>query len=162
MPVDNNMPHGNHFASNGPHPGSAGSSANGNRRMPAPDTTEAFMMASRSGRTAKPAPAHPVANPGARTSMGGQSSHHQQSNTYQQQGRAYATGGSPHGAAQASSTRNAHSTGGDSEPKKGKGKIIGLVVGLVVLAIVAFGGTTGFFLYKDAKESSGAGGHAHV
>ena len=40
MPVDNNMPHGNHFASNGPRPGSAGSSANGNRHTPAPDTTE--------------------------------------------------------------------------------------------------------------------------
>lgn len=152
MPVDNNMPHGNHFASNGPRPGCAGSSANGNRHTPAPDTTEAFMMASRSGRTAKPAPAQPVANPGVRTSMGGRSSYQQQSNTYQQQGRAYATGGSPYGAAQASSTRNAYSTGGDSEPKKGKGKIVALVVGLVILAIVAFGGTTGFFLYKDAKN----------
>ena len=152
MPVDNNMPHGNHFASNGPRPGSAGSSADGNRRIPAPDTTEAFMMASRSGRTAKPAPAQPVANPGAGASMGGQSSYHQQSNTYQQQGRAYATGGSPYGAAQASSTRNAYSTNGGSEPKKGKGKIVALVVSLVILAIVAFGGTTGFFLYKDAKN----------
>ena len=77
--------------------------------------------------------------------MGGQSSYHQQSNTHQQEGRAYATGatgGSPYGAAQASSTRNAYSTGGDSEPKKGKGKIVALVVGLVILAIVAFGGTT--------------------
>ena len=165
MPVDNNMPHGNHFASNGPRPGSAGSSANGNRHTPAPDTTEAFMMASRSGRTAKPAPAQPVASLGARTSMGGQSSYHQQSNTHQQKGRAYATGatgGSPYGAAQASSTGSAYSADGGSNPKKGKGKIIGLVVGLVILAIVAFGGTTGFFLYKDAKESSGAGGHAHV
>ena len=155
MPVDNNMPHGNHFASNGPRPGSAGSSANGNRHTPAPDTTEAFMMASRSGRTAKPAPAQPVANPGARASMGGQSSYHQQSNTYQQQERAYATathGGSAYGTAQASSTGSAYSADGGSNPKKGKGKIIGLVVGLVILAIVAFGGTTGFFLYKDAKN----------
>ncbi len=155
MPVDNNMPHGNHFASNGPHPGSAGSSANGNRRMPAPDTTEAFMMASRSGRTAKPAPAQPVANPGARTSMGGRSSYRQQSNTYQQQSRAYAAGRAAdpsYGAAQAGPARNAYSTGGGSEPKKGKGKIVALVVGLVILAIVAFGGTTGFFLYKDAKN----------
>lgn len=155
MPVDNNMPHGNHFASNGPHPGSAGSSANGNRRMPAPDTTEAFMMASRSGRTAKPAPAQPVANPDARTSMGGRSSYRQQSNTYQQQSRAYAAGRAAdpsYGAAQAGPARNAYSTGGGSEPKKGKGKIVALVVGLVILAIVAFGGTTGFFLYKDAKN----------
>ncbi len=113
-PVDNNMPHGNHFASNGPHPGSAGSSANGNRRMPAPDTTEAFMMASRSGRTAKPAPAQPVANPDARTSMGGRSSYRQQSNTYQQQSRAYAAGRAAdpsYGAAQAGPARNAYPIG---------------------------------------------------
>lgn len=155
MPVDNNMPHGNHFASNGPRPSGAGSSPDGNRRMPAPDTTEAFMMASRSGRTAKPAPAQPVANPDARTSMGGRSSYRQQSNTYQQQSRAYAAGRAAdpsYGAAQAGPARNAYSTGGDSEPKKGKGKIVALVVGLVILAIVAFGGTTGFFLYKDAKN----------
>lgn len=155
MPVDNNMPHGNHFASNGPRPGSAGSSADGNRRIPAPDTTEAFMMASRSGRTAKPAPAQPVTNPGAGASMGGRSSYQQQSNTYQQQSRAYAAGGSsgsPYGTAQAGSARSAYSAGGDPEPKKGKGKVVALVVGLVILAIVAFGGTTGFFLYKDAKN----------
>lgn len=154
MPVDNNMPHGNHFASNGPHPGSAGSSANGNRRMPAPDTTEAFMMASRSGRTAKPAPAQPVANPDARTSMGGQDAY-QQGNLHQQQGRTYTSagrGGSAYGAAQASSARSAYSANGGPEPKRGKGKIIGLVVGIVILAVVAFGGTTGFFLYKDAKN----------
>ena len=155
MPVDNNMPHGNHFAPNGPHPGSAGSSAGGNRRMPAPDTTEAFMMASRSGRTAKPAPAQPVANPGAGANMGGQNAYQQQSSAYQQQGRAYAAdgpAGPSYGAAQAGSARNAYSAGGDPEPRKGKGRAIGLVVGLVILAIVAFGGTTGFFLYKDAKN----------
>ena len=128
MPVDNNMPHGNHFASNGPRPGSAGSSANGNRHTPDPDTTEAFMMASRSGRTAKPAPAQPVTNPGAEASMGGRSSYRQQSNTYQQQGRAYISagrGGSAYGAAQASSARSAYSANGGPEPKRGKGKIIG-------------------------------------
>ena len=154
MSVDNNMPHGNHFASNGPRPGCAGSSANGNRHTPAPDTTEAFMMASRSGRTAKPAPAQPVANPGVRTSVGGQDAY-QQGNLYQQQGRAYTSagrGGSACGAAQASSTRSAYSANGGPEPKRGKGKIIGLVAGIVILAIVAFGGTTGFFLYKDAKN----------
>ena len=80
------------------------------------------------------------------------SSYHQQSNTYQQQERAYAAGGSPCGAAQASSARSAYSANGGPEPKRGKGKIIGLVVGIVILAIVAFGGTTGFFLYKDAKN----------
>ena len=125
MPVDNNMPHGNHFASNGPRPGSAGSSANGNRHTPAPDTTEAFMMASCSGRTAKPAPAQPVASLGARTSMGGRSSYQQQSSTCQQQSRSHAAGGptgSPYGAAQASSARSTYSTGGGSGPKKGKGK----------------------------------------
>ena len=109
------------------------------------------MMASRSGRTAKPAPAQPVASLGARTSMGGQDAY-QQGNTYQQQGRAYAVGGSSYGGTQASSTRSAYSADGDPEPKKGKGRIVALVVGLVILAIVAFGGTTGFFLYKDAKN----------
>ena len=130
MPVDNNMPHGNHFASNGPRPGSAGSSANGNCHTPAPDTTKAFMMASRSGRTTKPAPAQPVASLGARTSMGGQDAY-QQGNLYQQQGRAYTSAGrgvSAYGAAQASSTGNAYSADGGSNPKKGKGKIIALVV----------------------------------
>ena len=155
MPVDNNMPHGNHFASNGPRPDSAGSSANGNRHMNAPDAAEALMMARRSGSTAKLASAQPVASPGVGASMGGRSSHRQQSNTYQQQSRTYASaarGGSAYGAAQASSARSAYSANGGPEPKKGKGKIIGLVVGIVILAIVAFGGTTGFFLYKDAKN----------
>ena len=155
MPVDNNTPHGNHFASNGPRPNGAGSNAGGNRHVPAPDTTEAFMMASRSGRTAKPVSAQPVANPGAGANMGGQNAYQQQSNAYQQQGRTCAAGraaGPSYGAAQADSARNAYSAGGDPEPRKGKGKIIGLVVGIIVLTIVAFGGTTGFFLYKDAKN----------
>ena len=104
------------------------------------------MMASRSGRTAKPAPAQPVANPGVRTSVGGQDAY-QQGNLYQQQGRAYTSagrGGSACGAAQASSTRSAYSANGGPEPKRGKGKIIGLIAGIVILAIVAAGGTTGF------------------
>lgn len=92
MPADNNMPHGNHFASNGPRPDSVGSSANGNRHMNAPDAAEALMMARRSGSTAKLAPAQPVASPGVGASMGGRSSHRQQSNTYQQQSRTYAAG----------------------------------------------------------------------
>ena len=90
------------------------------------------MMASRSGRTAKPAPEQPVANPGAGASMGGQDAY-QQGNLYQQQGRAYTSaerGGSAYGAAQASSARSACSANGDPEPERGKGKIIGLVVGI--------------------------------
>lgn len=50
------------------------------------------MMARRSGSTAKPAQAQPVASPGVGASMGGRSSHRQQSNTYQQQSRTYAAG----------------------------------------------------------------------
>ena len=167
MPVDNNMPHGNHFASNGPRPGSAGSSANGNRHTPAPDTTEAFMMASRSGGASRPKPAQPVgaANTGARAasaaqgayqpvSRGGQGAYQPAASqgAYQAAGRGGS--GNPYSAQQDSAAQSSYAAGAGngSGPKKGKGKIIGLVVGIVILAIVAFGGTTGFFLYKDAKN----------
>ncbi|MFR2951111.1 MAG: DUF4012 domain-containing protein [Collinsella intestinalis] len=82
--------------------------------------------------------------------MGGQDAY-QQGNLHQQQGRTYADGGSAYGGTQAAH-RSAYSANGGPEPKRGKGKIIGLVVGIVILAVVAFGGTTGFFLYKDAKN----------
>lgn len=150
MPVDNNSPRGNHFTSGGPRPSGSPSISSNTRRGPAPDTTDAFMMASRSGnRTARPAAARPIAGySGTGVNTGVCSS-------YQQQGNVYASTSSNSSSSTYDSTRsggasNAYSS--NNGPKKGKGKIIGLVVGLVVLAIVAFGGTTGFFLYKDAKN----------
>lgn len=148
MPVDNNTHRGNHFAAGGPRQSGSSSNPSGTNRGPAPDTTDAFMMASRSGkRTARPTAAQPIAgysgggvNTGAR-------------NSYQQQGNVYASTNSNSPNSTYDSTRsggasNAYSS--NNGPKKGK--VIGLVVGIVILAIVAFGGTTGFFLYKDAKN----------
>ena len=142
MPVDNNTPRGNHFAAGGPRQSGSSSNPSGTNRGTAPDTTDAFMMASRSGkRTARPTAAQPIAgysgggvNTGAR-------------NSYQQQRNVYASTNSNSPNSTYDSTRsggasNAYSS--NNGPKKGK--VIGLVAGLVVLAIVAFGGTTGFFL----------------
>lgn len=167
MPVDNNTPRGNHFASGGPRPNGAPANPGGNRRTPGPDTTEAFMMASRGGGASRPKPAQPAdaANTGARaagaaqgayqsSSRGGQGAHKPAASqgAYQAAGRGGA--GNPYSAQQGSAAQSAYAAGAgnDSDPKKGKGKVIGLVVGIVILAIVAFGGTTGFFLYKDAKN----------
>ncbi len=62
MPVDNNTPRGNHFAAGGPRQSGSSSNPSGTNRGPAPDTTDAFMMASRSGnRTARPTAAQPIA-----------------------------------------------------------------------------------------------------
>ena len=167
MPVDNNTPRGNHFASGDPRPNGAAANPGGNRRTPAPDTTEAFMMASRSGGASRPKPAQPVGGVNTGTpvasaaqgayqssSRGGQGAHKPAASqvSYQAAGRGGA--GNPYSAQQGSAAQSAYAAGAgnDSGPKKGKGKIIGLVVGIVILAIVAFGGTTGFFLYKDAKN----------
>lgn len=167
MPVDNNTPRGNHFASSGPRPNGAPANLGGNRRTPAPDTTEAFMMASRSSGASRPKPAQPVgaANTGTRAadaaqgayqpvSRGGQGAYQPAAGqgAYQAAGRGGA--GSLHSAQQDGSAQSAYAagTGNGSGRKKGKGKIVGLLVGLVILGLVAFGGTTGFFLYKDAKN----------
>lgn len=92
MPADNNMPHGNHFASNGPRPDSVGSSANGNRHMNAPDAAEALMMARRSGSTAKPAQAQPVASPRCGGEHGRAEFPSTAKQHVQQQSRTYAAG----------------------------------------------------------------------
>ena len=166
MPVDNNTPRGNHFAPGGPRPNGAPANPGGNRRSPAPDTTEAFMMASSSGAS-RPRPAQPVgaANTGARAasaaqgayqpvSRGGQGAYQPAASQGAYQAAGCGGSGNPYSAQQGSAAQSAYAAGASnsSGPKKGKGKIIGLVVGLVILAIVAFGGTTGFFLYKDAKN----------
>lgn len=156
MPVDNNTPRGNHFASGDPRPNGAAANPGGNRRTPAPDTTEAFMMASRSGGASRPKPAQPVGgvNTGTPAASAAQGAYQPAAGqgAYQAAGRGGA--GGPYPAQQGSAAQSAYAAGAgnDSGPKRGKGKVIGLVVGLVILAIVAFGGTTGFFLYKDAKN----------
>lgn len=167
MPVDNNTPRGNHFASGGPRANDAPANPGGNRRTPAPDTTEAFMMASRSSGASRPKPARPVgaANTGARAASAAQGAYqpvsHDEQGAYQpaaSQGAYQAAGrggsGNPYSAQQGSAAQSAYGAGASngSGPKKDKGKIVGLVVGLVILGLVAFGGTTGFFLYKDAKN----------
>lgn len=167
MPVDNNTPRGNHFAPGGPRPNGAPANPGGNRRSPAPDTTEAFMMASSSSGASRPRPAQPVgaANTGARAasaaqgayqpvSRGGQGAYQPAASQGAYQAAGCGGSGNPYSAQQGSAAQSAYAAGASngSGPKKGKGKIIGLVVGLVILAIVAFGGTTGFFLYKDAKN----------
>lgn len=167
MPVDNNTPRGNHFASGGPRANDAPANPGGNRRTPAPDTTEAFMMASRSSGASRPKPARPVgaANTGARAASAAQGAYqpvsHGEQGAYQpaaSQGAYQAAGrggsGNPYSAQQGSAAQSAYGAGASngSGPKKDKGKIVGLVVGLVILGLVAFGGTTGFFLYKDAKN----------
>lgn len=165
MPVDNNTPRGNHFASDGPRPNSAPANPGGNHRTPAADTTEAFMMASRSSGASLPKPAQPVgaANTGARAASAAQGSYQPASRggqgAYQSaasQG-AYQTAGrggtsNPYSAQQGGSAQSAYAAGAGNGSGPKKGKIVGLVVGIVILAIVAFGGTTGFFLYKDAKN----------
>ena len=113
------------------------------------------MMASRSGRTAKPA-AQPVANPWregehGRAELLSSAEQHVPAAGTRIRDRHTRRFRVRHGAGKLDRKR-AYSADGGSNPKKGKGKIIGLVVGLVILAIVAFGGTTGFFLYKDAKN----------
>lgn len=148
MPVDNNTPRGNHFATGGPRKSGSPSNPSGTHHSPVPDTTDAFMMASRSGnRTARPAAAQPIADHsdgGVNTSV---------RSPYQQQGNAYASASSNssssmHDAALRGGANNAYPS--SNGPKKGK--VVGLVIGLIVLAVAAFGGTTGFFLYKDAKN----------
>lgn len=150
MAVDNNAPHGNHFAPNGPRPTSADSNFGNHRRVPAPDTTEAFMLASRGDNAAKPMPPQVTTYPNAREDTAGRVPLHRQ------QDRTYATtageDGFPYDAVQTHSPRSAYLGSNDLKPKRSNGKVIGLVVGLVVLAIVALGGATGFFLYKDAKS----------
>lgn len=167
MPVDNNTPRGNHFASGGPRPNGAAANPGGNRRTPAPDTTEAFMMASRKGGASRPKPAQPMGgvNTGAPAasaaqgayqpvSRGGQSAYQPAASQVSHKAAGRGGAGNPYSAQQGSAAQSAYAAGAGngSGPKKGKGKVIGLVVGLVILAIVAFGGTTGFFLYKDAKN----------
>lgn len=150
MPVDNNSPRGNHFATGVPRPSGSPSNPNDVRRGPAPDTTDAFMMASRSGnRITRPTAAQPTADySGPTVNTDGRSFYQQQGNAY-----TFTSANSPSSTYDSRRSNEARNTcSSNNKPKKSKGKIIGLVVGLIILATIAFGGTTGFFLYKDAKN----------
>lgn len=153
MPTNNNAPRGNHFAGNGARTERTAPDSKGAHRPPAPDTTEAFMMARSSSRPkgAVPAARAYEQQTGRNAQNALQSPHASYGQTAdgeQQVPPPYRQTAGGQGGPNAGGNPYAQ----DGKPKKGKGKIIGLVVGLVILAIVAFGGTTGFFLYKDAKN----------
>ena len=142
MPVDNNTPHGNHFASGGPRPNGAPANPSGNHRAPAPDTTEAFMMAHNRSAAAPRAPQSVAAS----TPVGHAQPMRPESvaapqRAYTQEQRSMRGGGS-----RGPANQNPY------KPKKKKGKTVAIVVSLILLGAIAFGATTGFFLLKDAKN----------
>lgn len=162
MPADNNTPRGNHFSSGGARPSGVPGNPGSTRRTPAPDTTEAFMMA-HNRNASQPKAAPQISSSRAQAEQHHEAGYSQPAHTgnaaqYQQTNSAFQQAQPPY--QQASRTQRAGSgnnRGGgtysqDGAPKRGKGKFVGLIVGLVILAVVAFGGTTGFFLYKDAKN----------
>lgn len=142
MPVDNNTPRGNHFAPSSPRPSGVPSNPGSTHGAPAPDTTEAFMMAHNRGAAA-PRAAHPIkANAAAmRPQPARTASVAAPQRTHTQEHPSMGNGG----------TRGplSHSP---YEPQKKKGKIVAIAMSLILLGIIAFGATTGFFLYKDAKN----------
>lgn len=142
MPVDNNTPRGNHFAPSSPRPSGVPSNPGSAHGAPVPDTTEAFMMAHNRGAVA-PRAARPIkANAAAmRPQPARTASVAAPQRTYTQEHPSMGNGG----------TRGPlnHSP---YEPQKKKGKIVAIAMSLILLGIIAFGATTGFFLYKDAKN----------
>ncbi len=162
MPADNKTPHGNHFSSGGARPSGVPGNPGSTRRTAAPDTTEAFMMA-HNRNALRPEAAPQISSSRARAEQhheagtsrqahAGNAARYQQTRNafqqtqspYQQAGRSQRAGGGNNGGGSAYSQ--------NGTPKKGKGKAIALAVSIILLALVAFGGTTGFFLYKDAKN----------
>lgn len=162
MPADNNAPRGNHFSSGGARPSGVPGNPGSTRRTPAPDTTETFMTAhNRNASQPKAAPRisssktqadhHHVASGGRRVPTGNAAQYQQPGNAFQQAQSPYQqVGGSQRAGGMNSGGGSACSQNAAS--KKGKGKAIAVVVSIILLALVAFGGTTGFFLYKDAKN----------
>ena len=132
MPADSNSPRGNHFGpSRQPNPS--------NRNQPVdPYSTAAFMRAGTSRSTGN----------GAAAGSAPRSSHTRSAQVRGAQA-------SPRQAA----SRTVQPVGARPNSaynvppkKKGKGKIVAAVIGVIVLVILAFAGTTGFFLYRDAKD----------
>lgn len=142
MPADNNNPRGNHFASSAPRP--SGVSSNPNSAHSGPDTTEAFMMAhDRSVVTPKATLSASVNSPTRRPQPTWHPSTAAPRGAYTQPQGATGNGGP--------GTHVNQNLYVPHEPQNKKGKIVTIVVSLILLGIIAFGATTGFFLYKDAK-----------
>ncbi len=142
MPVDNNTPHGNHFASGGPRPNGAPTNPSGNHRTPAPDTTEAFMMAhNRSAAAPQAARSVAASTPAEHAQPMRPEAVAAAQDAYTQEQRSMRGRGSCGPANQS-----------PYKPKKKKGKTVAIVVSLILLGAIAFGATTGFFLIKDAKN----------
>lgn len=162
MPADNNTPRGNHFSSDGARPSGVPGNPGSTRRTPAPDTTEAFMMAHNRNASQPKAAAqisssrgqveqHHEAGTSRQAHTGNAAQYQQTTNAFQQTRSPYQQAGGSQRAG------GGHNGGGgvysqNGTPKKGRGKAIALIAGIALLALVAFGGTTGFFLYKDAKN----------
>lgn len=161
MPTDNNMPRGNHFASGSSQPNNAGYGAgvpsNQGFESQRPDTTQAFLNARNASHmgSSQPKPA----------SFNGQSMETSVRQSQQaRRGQANAPIAAPQPAYQANNAyayntpttndehpySSAYMPAGKSPKKKG-GKIAAIVISLIVLGVLVFGGATGFFLYKDAK-----------
>lgn len=143
MPVDNNPPRGNHFATSGPRVNGANSNSSRTNHAPAPDTTEAFMMA-HSVNGVGPRAAQPTItnSPACRRPLTRHTAV-----TASQNAHTRAQGNLKSG-------REREPVNPDlllpRHPKRNKGKIVAIVVSLIFLAIIAFGATTGFLLYRDA------------
>ena len=162
MPADNKTPHGNHFSSGGARPSGVPGNPGSTRRTAAPDTTEAFMMA-HNRNASRPEAAPQISSSRAQAEQHHEAGTSRQAHTgnaaqYQQTRNTFQQTQSPYQQAGRSQRAGGRNNGGGSvcsqngTPKKDKGKAIALVVSIILLALVAFGGTTGFFLYKDAKN----------
>lgn len=142
MPVDNNTPRGNHFSSGGQRPNGTPANPGGMRRTPAPNTTEAFMMAhNRSAATPRAVRSAAANAPAERVQPMRTAAVDTPRRTHTQE--QYFMGGE---GSRGPANQNPYN------PQKKKGKIVAVVVSLILLGIIAFGATTGFFLYKDAKN----------
>ena len=152
MPINDSSPHGNHFAGSLPN-----KQVNNNPYQPPRYTqsTESFMVASGHGPAgnAKPAAERGVRAPQAANPVRPAAARGSQIPTADVQ--------TPRAAqySQRPATRtaepSAYTPSGKQPHKNGAGKIIGIVVSVILLAVVAFGATLGVLLLKDAKHVMG-------
>lgn len=163
MPADNNMRRGNHFASgpaqtNGPKRGASPIGGQGFGSQ-SPDTTQEFMNAHRAAHVnhSQPRAASYAQQPTAAAPKPAGSARRTQraaGTAYQPAASAYQGGRSNPYGGQGGSQGRPYSPGyspSNQPPKKKRGKAVGIVVSLILLGLLVFGGATGFFLYKDAK-----------
>lgn len=139
------IPRGNHFSSNNRQRESISQKSISSPAPSAPDTTEEYVLArhrhaTQTGETAgrkAPQACHVDKRTGA------------PANTMPTPSRT-PTQSERFGVSQ-SAPRDYFSPSNNTSHNR-KGKTIAIVVGIIILALVAFGGTTGFLLYKDAKN----------